>query len=415
MYKATIDSHHLALAQAWRDDIPLYATPQKNIIYLDNAATLLKTQRMVDSLMEYYTDYPANIHRGNYEISRKASKKYEDARTSIKAFFNADETYELVFTSGMTEGSNSIAHAHRTMLSKKDTVLSTVFEHHSSSLPWRECCKITGSTYKEIAMIQNGEHAGHLDIEALMKEIPHARVLSIVGMSNVTGYEPPLEAIMKVCKKNDCIMIVDACQLAVHRNIDLQKTPFDVLLCSAHKLGGPTGIGAMCIKKSLLDTFSQVFTGGGTVVSVRSDTIEYCDGVERFEAGTPHIAGAIGFATAVAYIEKKGWDFIEAYEKTMRAYVLEAVQKLHNVKILGGVNISTSPIVSFTSDIHASDLSFFLDQNHICTREGKLCAEPLLTAYGCKEVTRVSAFCYNTIKEIGILGEVFEKANSIFH
>lgn len=413
-----------ALVRAWRNDIPLLnevgeqagATTRdgkKPLIYLDSSATLLKSQQVIDSVVEYYSSYPSNIHRGSYEMSIKASDAYVRAREIIKQFFNADESYELIFTSGMTGGSNFLAQSHRSLLGDKDAVSTSVLEHHSSSLPWRELAYATGTEYQEIDILHSEEDDGKLDMQDAELKISKSKILSICGMSNVSGYVPPLYQLLEICQTHRCRMIVDACQLAVHQQIDLQKTPFDALLCSAHKLGGPTGIGALCIKKEWLETLPVVFTGGGTVEKVEKECILYHNTVERYEAGTPNVAGVIGFARAVEYLQDKGWEFIGQYEYELRLCVLEQVKRLKTVRILGRDDIAHSPIVSFIANIHPQDIAFILQRDNICVRDGKLCAETLLNSYGCTQVTRVSAFCYNTKQEIEFLGDRLESINTL--
>lgn len=393
----------------WRDDIPILCKPNP-IVYLDTAASALKPQPVIDALLSYYNEFPVNIHRGTYRLSVLASEAFEQARDSIANFFHANEDYTIIFTSGMTEASNMLANAHRYILSSTDKITVTLLDHHSMLLPWREVSKDIQANLIMVPLVPSG----CIDLKLLKESIAKSRILAINGMSNVTGYYPPLQEIQKSCELSGCKMIVDAAQLAMHAPINLSKTPYDAVLCSAHKLGGPTGIGALCIKKTWLEELNLYKTGGGTVEKVTIEDTVYLDVPERFEAGTPNIAGAIGFAKAVEYLQDKGWGNILAYEKILRDHLLNVIQSFEGVRILGDIDIADTATISFVSDKwHPQDISFVLEQHNVCIRTGKLCAEPLLQFFECSQVARVSAFCYNRIEDIAYFGQQLNALNEI--
>lgn len=378
--------------------------------YFDNSATALKPQAVVDAVVEYYNEYPANVHRATYKTSIQASEQYESSKQTIKDFLSADTSYELIFTSGMTEASNLIASAHRTLLTAADTIALTELEHHSHFLPWYETAHDTQCSLSIIPILSDGS----IDYQVLQETIQNCSVLAISGMSNVTGYRPPLEDIRDITTTHGCKLIIDAAQLMAHEQIDLSKTPYDAVLFSAHKLGGPTGIGGMCIKKSWLDTFPNVKVGGGTIQRVEKNRVDYYSDGRRFEAGTPNIAGAIGFERIIAHFNTLGWDFITQYEQTLRSALLSQLQSLQGIRILGNAPEIKVPIVSFVADsLHAEDISFMLNQQNIYVRSGFLCAQPLLESLGVSQVVRISAFHYNTMQELNVLQSALESVNSL--
>ena len=234
----------------YRSKIPFFAY-NSSFIYLDSAATALKPQVVIDAVVAYYSQYPANVHRANNTISNKVNQKYEQARDRVKKFFSATDDYEIVFTSGMTEGSNLIAHTHRELLGEQDAIYITELEHHSSALPWIETAKHTKSNLIPIPI----NNKGSLDVstvQSLLEDgIDNKKILSITGMSNITGYQPPLAQILQICNNIGCKMIVDVAQLAAHKPIDLSRTPYDAILVTAHKLGGAHWCGCSVYKKNL--------------------------------------------------------------------------------------------------------------------------------------------------------------------
>lgn len=401
---APLDSKEvLQKTASFRQFFPLLSGPEPTI-YLDNAATALKPLQVVEALKEYYLEYPVNIHRANYPLCIRASNEYEKSRNTLRAFFDADDSYEIIFTAGTTDSINILAHAYQAepaLSANKTSFLVSDFEHHSSFVPWQQCARNLGKEFHSIPLTSSNV----LDMDAAEKLIPDASVLSITGMSNVTGYVPPLDDLLKLCAKHGTRLVVDAAQLAAHQEISLKRMPVDALCCSAHKLCGPTGIGVLCVRREWLKTLPFVKTGGGTIQRVAREQSSFLDGPEGYEAGTPHIAGAIGFAAAINFLRKVGMQNIAHADLLLRRSLLQKLEALDAFKIVGDSPAIQAATVSIVAqDMHPHDMSFLLEMKKICVRTGHLCAQPLLRKFNLEFVLRISAFFYTTLEEIEVLG-----------
>ncbi len=397
-----------------RKDFPLLSSPSPPI-YLDSAATALKPYSVIKKIQEYYECYPANVHRASYNLSIRASEEYEKARETVRGFLHANDSYEIIFTSGTTEGVNYIStayiiealhHPHN----KKGAITVSELDHHSVFVPWQTASTYTNSQFLIIPLTDDGE----ICLETAYKYISKSTILCISGMSNVTGYIPPIASLHAVCQKANCKLIIDGAQLLAHGSFSLKDTPVDAIAFSSHKLCGPTGIGCLCIKKDWLATLPFLKSGGGTIETVTLDTTTFLKGHERYEAGTPHIAGAIGFSEALSYLQNIGASKIKSHEKKLRSAIIQTLQSCKDIRIIGDESISDSAIISFIhKKLHVQDIGFVLQKNNICIRTGHLCAQPLLKRFNCSYVARISGYFYTTLEEIQKLGRVLQSFQSL--
>ena len=383
------------------------------IVYLDNAATSLKPLSVVQAMQGYYQDCSANVHRGNYFLSVQASEAYEKARESVRTFLDANDDYEIIFTLGSTDSINIIAIAYQlesSLSQHKKAFLVSDFEHHSSYVPFQQCALRLQKEFR----ILNISYDNGIDMDGAEEKIKESVLLSITGMSNVTGYEPPIAELLACCQKNGTKLLLDAAQLVAHRKISLRELPVDAICFSAHKLCGPTGIGVLCIRKDWLCTLPFVRTGGGTILKVNKNTTQFLDGHEGYEAGTPHIAGAIGLTAALDFISSIGMEQIEEHDSILRKKILEMFATLDSFIIVGNNKHITCATVSVVANnIHSQDIGFIFDAKKICIRTGHLCAQPLLKVFNTEYVLRISAYFYNTLEDIQMLASSLQAIHDI--
>ncbi len=401
-------------AASCRGSFPLLSKKEASIIYLDNAATTLKPTPVVEALRQYYEEYPSNVHRASYPLSTRANQAYEDAREVARSFLGAnEEDYDLIFCSGTTDAINLIASSYaqeRELSDKSKAFVVSDFEHHSSYVPWQRCAHVLQKEFRTVGL--DSQHG--LDMQKLDDALKDAAVLSITGMSNVTGYVPPLEEILQQCRKHGTRMVLDAAQLAAHQKISLAELPVDAVCFSAHKLCGPTGIGVLCIRKEWLQKLPFLRVGGGTIRKVFKDHTQFLEGPEGYEAGTPHIAGAIGMAAGLQFIQELGFETIHTVGKELRDILLSELSKIDLFRIIGSHPDTEAPIISLVSEkMHSQDVSFLLDTKKICVRTGHLCAQPLLAHFSCEFVLRISAYLYNTREEVESLVQCFHSLQDI--
>ena len=378
-----------------REDFPLL---QKDIIYFDNGATTLKPNCVISKIKEYYSEYSANINRGDYDISYKAELEYEKTRELVREFINASLKEEIIFTSGATESLNMIATGFFSQIIEPgDEILLTTSEHASNLLPWFRLAKKYGCVIKYIPLDDNL----HLTVENFKKMItPQTRIIAIAGITNVIGDERPIKEITKVCHENNIFVVLDGAQMVPHIKCDVSDLDVDFMAFSAHKMLGPTGVGVLYGKKELLDKLEPINVGGGMNESFNTDgEYYYKDLPTRLEAGTPNIAGVIAFGEAIKYINKIGIDNIHERVLQLREYLINKLVKIPFVDI---INLdSDCGIVSFNVDgIFAQDVSYYLNKYNICVRAGSHCAKILKNETGVTNTVRVSLYFYNTEKEI---------------
>lgn len=378
-----------------REDFPML---HQDIIYFDNGATSLKPQVVIDKMVEYYQEYGANAHRGDYDISFKVDQEYENVRDLIVDFIHAREKEEIIFTSGATESLNMIASGFFAgIVEAGDEILITRSEHASNVLPWFRLAKEKGCIISYIPLDENL----HVTIENVKRAIsPKTKVIAMAEVTNVVGDIRPIKEITKLAHEMDIFVVVDGAQSVPHKQVDVQDLDVDFLAFSSHKMLGPTGVGVLYGKKELLDALEPINLGGGMNESFDSpEFVYYKDLPTRLEAGTPNIAGVIGLGAAISYLKDIGMDVIHEREMYLRNYLIEKLVKIPHVDI---INLEAdSGIVAFNVDgVFSQDVAYYLNKYNICVRAGNHCAKILKSETGVTNSLRVSLYFYNTENEI---------------
>lgn len=391
-----------------REDFPMF---QNNVIYFDNGATTFKPKCVIDEIVKYYSDYTANAHRGDYKASLKVDVEYESTRDIVKDFINAKDRSEIIFTSGTTESINMVANGFfDKYLEAGDEILITKAEHASNVLPWFKLAKEKGVVINYIPLDDNY----YVNLDNVKKSITsNTKLIAIAQITNVVGDLRPIKEITKLAHENNIFVLVDAAQSAPHIKIDVQSLDVDFLAFSAHKMCGPTGVGVLYGKKELLESVDPTNLGGGMNESFDNvDSIFLKELPTRLEAGTPNIAGVIGFGKAIKYLSDIGMDKIHEYEKELRKYLID---KLLPIKHIDIIDIeSDSGVLAFNVDgIFAQDVAIYLDKYNICVRAGNHCAKILKDAVGVKNTVRVSLYFYNTKEEIDRFVELLKNKDRI--
>lgn len=394
-----------------REDFPIFEK-NKDLIYFDNGATTLKPKQVIDSVVEYYSTYTANAHRGDYDNSVEVDQKYEGVRDKVKKFINASNSKEIIFTKGTTDSLNRVVFGYmKYYLKDGDEVLITRSEHASNILPWMELANIVGIKINFIPLDDNL----NITLENLKKSITRkTKVVSIAHVTNVIGDVRNIDMIGEFCKQNNLLFVVDAAQSIGHIKIDVQKSNIDFLAFSAHKMLGPTGIGCLYGRYEVLDKLIPLEYGGGMNTFFESTgEVEYKDLPERLEAGTQNIAGVIGMGAAIDYINNLGIDNIHNYELELKKYASERLKEIKDLKIYN--KDSDSGIVVFNiENIFSQDLAVYLNHYKICVRSGNHCAKILKEEIKATNTCRASFYIYNTKEEIDKLIYVLEHRDNIF-
>ncbi len=386
---------------------------KKNIVYLDNGATTLKPNCVKEAIDDYYDNYTANAHRGDYKTSLVVDNKYEETRSKIKNFINAKEGSEIVFTSGATQSLNYIIFGYfKNVLQKDDEVLITVSEHASNILPWFILTKEIGIKVKYIELDENYK----VTIDNVKKAITNkTKVISIAHITNVVGDIRPIEEISKIAHKNNILLVVDAAQSIAHTKVDVQKMDVDFLVFSGHKMYGPTGIGVLYGKYDLLEKMHPVNYGGGmNALFTKDGYIELREVPIRFEAGTPNIEGVIGLSSAIDYINNIGINNIEQYERELRKYLIDKLKELDFIEIYNS-NTDSGAVAFNIKNVFAQDTAIYLDKYNICVRAGNHCAKILSDALKVNNTCRISLSFYNTKEEIDLLINVLKNSKNIYN
>ena len=386
---------------------------KKNIVYFDNGATTLKPNCVKEAIDDYYDNYTANAHRGDYKTSLVVDDKYEETRSKIKNFINAKEGSEIVFTSGATQSLNYIIFGYfKNVLQKDDEVLITVSEHASNILPWFILTKEIGIKVKYIELDENYK----VTIDNVKKAITNkTKVISIAHITNVVGDIRPIEEISKIAHKNNILLVVDAAQSIAHTKVDVQKMDVDFLVFSGHKMYGPTGIGVLYGKYDLLEKMHPVNYGGGmNALFTKDGYIELREVPIRFEAGTPNIEGVIGLSSAIDYINNIGINNIEQYERELRKYLIDKLKELDFIEIYNS-NTDSGAVAFNIKNVFAQDTAIYLDKYNICVRAGNHCAKILSDALKVNNTCRISLSFYNTKEEIDLLINVLKNSKNIYN
>ncbi|MFW5693706.1 MAG: aminotransferase class V-fold PLP-dependent enzyme [Alkalispirochaeta sp.] len=385
-----------------------------DLVYFDNGATSLKPESVVNAITEYYREYSANIHRGVYEMSGYATAQYDTARERLRTLIHADPTVgEVIFTRGTTESVNMVAHGWgRRNLVPGDEIVLTPLEHHSNMVPWQQIAAATGATVRYIPLTPGGS----ITAEAVQATIgPNTRIVAVSAMSNVTGYMPPVELITAAARRVGARVMVDGAQYVSHHAVDVGALDCDALVFSGHKMCGPTGIGVLYAKRTLLDEMDPLLYGGDMIERVSLEGSTWARVPEKFEAGTPNIAGAIGMGQAAAFLMEIGLDAIAEHERDLYRYMNERMAELNYIEQFGDAPPDErGGIFSFAmTGVHPHDVGSLLDQQGIAVRTGFHCAQPLMDHFGVTGTVRASFYLYNTRDEIDRFIGALERIHSI--
>ena len=385
-----------------RQDFPILnrEVNGKPLVYLDNAATSQTPQQVIDVIVDYYSNYNANIHRGVHSLSQEATDKYEEARLKIQHHFNAKHAYEIILTSGTTESINLVAHGFGSLLEKGDEIIVSALEHHSNIVPWQMLCEKTGATLKVIPMTQEGE----LDMSTYADLLSAKTKLVFVNhISNALGTINPIESIIEQAHKAGAAVLLDGAQACPHIKPDVQALDVDFYVTSAHKICGPTGVGMLYGKQEWLEKLPPYQGGGEMIATVSFEKTTYAGLPHKFEAGTPNICGGIAFGAALDYMNAIGFDTIAAYENELLDYATQELLKIEGLKIYGTSKNKTSVISFNLEGIHPYDVGTLLDKMGIAVRTGHHCAQPIMAFYNIPGTIRASFAFYNTKAEVEAL------------
>ena len=395
--------------EAIRKDFPILnrSVNGKPLVYFDNGATSQTPQTVIDVIVDYYSNYNANIHRGVHTLSQEATDKYEEARKIIQAHFNAKRAYEIILTSGTTQSINLVANGYKSLLKKGDEVIVSALEHHSNIVPWQMACEVSGATLKVIPMTQDGI----LDItayKALINE--NTKLVFCNHVSNALGVINPIETIIKEAHKVGAKVLIDGAQACPHIKPDVQKLDVDFYVASAHKMCGPTGVGMLYGKEELLNALPPYQGGGEMIDQVTFEKTTYAGLPHKFEAGTPNICGGIAFGAAINYMNAIGFKTIAAYENELLEYATEQLKALGDVKIYADTKDKTAVISFNIEGLHPYDIGTIVDKLGVAVRTGHHCAQPIMDFFKIPGTIRASLMFYNTKEEIDIFIKAVKRA-----
>jgi len=380
------------------------------LVYLDNAATSQTPQQVIDAIVDYYSNYNANIHRGVHTLSQEATDKYETARKKIQTHFNAGKTHEIIFTSGTTHGINLVASGFASILQKGDEILVSALEHHSNIVPWQMLCEKTGAVLKVIPMDENGELL--LDeYEKLLSE--KTKIVMVNHVSNALGTVNPIKKIIDKAHSFGAAVLIDGAQAAPHIKADLQALDVDFYVASAHKMCGPTGVGMLYGKEEWLKKLPPYQGGGEMIATVTFEKTTYADLPHKFEAGTPNICGGIAFGAALDYMNAIGIDEIAKYEHQLLKYATKKLLEIEGIKIYGTAKDKTAVISFNIEGIHPYDIGTIIDKLGIALRTGHHCTQPIMDYFKIPGTIRASFSFYNTTEEIDLFIAAVKRAKTM--
>jgi cysteine desulfurase/selenocysteine lyase len=384
----------------------------KPLVYLDNAATSQKPQSVIDTLVKYYSTENANVHRGVHTLSQRATDDYEEARDKVKRFINADKDDEIIFVRGTTEGINLISQTYgRSCIGEGDEIIISSMEHHSNIVPWQILCQEKGATLRVIPVNDLGELVLD-DYELLFTA--KTKLVSIVHQSNALGTINPAKEIVDIAHGHGVPVLLDGAQAIAHMEVDVRELGCDFYAFSGHKLYGPTGIGVLYGKESILEEMPPYQAGGEMIKSVTFEETLYNVLPNKFEAGTPNIAGAIGLGAAIDYVETLGIGQIAAYESELLQYGTDRLSSIEGLKIIGTADRKGSLISFVMEGVHPHDIGTILDAEGIAIRTGHHCAQPLMDRFGVPATARASFAFYNTKEEIDVLVKGIDRVIEVF-
>ena len=377
------------------------------LVYFDNAATSQTPNQVIDVIADYYRNYNSNIHRGVHTLSQEATDAYEGARKTVQNHFNAAHPHEIIMTSGTTHSINIIASGYTQILREGDELIISAMEHHSNIVPWQMLCERTGAVLKVIPMSQTG--VLEMDVyKTLLSE--KTKLVFVNHVSNALGTVNPIDKIIKEAHAIGAKVLIDGAQAAPHIKADVQALDVDFYVTSAHKLCGPTGVGMLYGKESLLNMLPPYQGGGEMIAEVRFEKTTYADLPHKFEAGTPNIAGGIAFGAALDYMNGIGFDTIAAYEQELLDYATEQLKAIDGVRIYGEAPQKTAVVSFNVNEIHPYDIGSILDKLGIAVRTGHHCAQPIMDFYKIPGTVRASFSFYNTKEEIDIMIKALKRA-----
>lgn len=379
----------------------------KPLIYFDNAATSQTPKQVIDVIVDYYSNYNANIHRGVHALSQEATDAYEQARAKIQKHFNAKHAYEIIFTSGTTHGINLVANGFSSLLKKGDEIIVSALEHHSNIVPWQMLCERTGALLKVIPINKQGELIIP-EFDALLNK--NTKLVFVNHISNALGTINPIQYIIDKAHSVGAAVLVDGAQSCPHIKPDVQDLNVDFYVCSAHKICGPTGVGMLYGKEEWLKKLPPYQGGGEMIAEVTFEKTTYADLPHKFEAGTPNVCGGIAFGAAIDYMNAIGFEAIANYENELLVYATQQLEQLENLKIYGTSQNKTSVISFNVGTIHPYDIGTILDKMGIAVRTGHHCAQPIMDFYKIPGTIRASFMFYNTKEEIDTFIASLKKA-----
>ncbi len=395
-----------------RKDFPILKRKvnDKPLVYFDNAATSQTPQQVIDVIVDYYSRYNANIHRGVHALSQEATDAYEQARIQIQKHFNIPNAYQTLFTSGTTHGINMVASGFASVLKKGDEIMVSALEHHSNIVPWQMLCEKTGARLRVIPMLDNGT-LDMLAFDDLLSE--KTKLVFVNHVSNALGTINPIEEIISKTHKMGGAVLVDGAQAAPHIKADVQELDVDFYVVSAHKMCGPTGVGMLYGKEEWLEKLPPYQGGGEMIDQVTFEKTTYAGLPHKFEAGTPNICGGIAFGAAIEYMNAIGFDRIATYEHELLEYATGRLKSIEGLRIYGDT-LKKTAVISFNIEgIHPYDMGTILDKLGIAVRTGHHCAQPIMDFYNIPGTVRASFAFYNTKEEIDILVEGVERARTM--
>jgi cysteine desulfurase/selenocysteine lyase len=401
-----------------RKDFPILkrtVRDNKTLVYLDNASTTQKPNQVIDAINDFYRNHNANIHRAVYALAEEATELYENSREKIANFINVKDKTELIFVRGTTEAINLVAYAWgRDQIKEGDIIVTTEYEHHSNIVPWQLLTQEKGAKLEYIGMDDNGE----LILDDLDKYLATGRVklVTFSQMSNVLGTISDVETIISKCKAAGVLTLIDGAQAVPHMKVDVEKLGCDFFAFSGHKMLGPTGIGILWVKKSVLETMSPFHGGGDMIREVHKYETTWNDLPYKFEAGTPNIADVVGFGAAIDYLSDIGMDTIRQHEIELTSYAMEKLSQVKGLHIYGTKDISKrGGVISFNfADVHPHDVAQIIDEEGIAIRSGHHCAQVLMERLDVAATSRASFYIYNTREEIDKLINSLNKVARIF-
>ena len=401
-----------------RKDFPILkrtVRDNKRLVYLDNASTTQKPNQVIDSITDYYRNYNSNIHRAVYALAEEATEAYEATRDKIATFINVKDRQEIIFVRGTTEAINLVAYAWgRSNIKEGDIIVTTEYEHHSNIVPWQLLTQEKGAKLEYIGMGDNGE----LILDDLDKYLATGKVKLVTFslMSNVLGTITDADKIIEKCKTAGVFTLIDAAQAVPHMKVDIEKLGCDFFAFSGHKMLGPTGIGVLWVRKSVLETMNPFHGGGDMIREVHKYEATWNDLPYKFEAGTPNIADVVGFGSAIDYLTKIGMDNVREHEVELTKYAIEKLSEVKGIHIYGTKDISKrGGVISFNfADVHPHDVAQIIDGEGIAVRSGHHCAQVLMERLDVAATSRASFYIYNTKEDVDALVNSLNKVAKVF-